>query len=224
MTSQTKPDKKWRFLGESAEYRAARDALTRAEIELRRQAERVAAQRRELPPGPPVAQDYTLIGAAGPLRLSELFGAHDTLVLYHWMYGPTMELPCPMCTSFLDAVEGNARQIAERVALVVAARSPYPRMAAFAAARGWRSLRLVSAAGSEFSSDFLAEDRSGGQNPILYVFQRKDGEVRLTWASEVLFAPSDPGQDARHLDLLWPLWGILDLTPAGRGPDWYPKL
>ncbi|HJZ76418.1 MAG TPA: hypothetical protein VKE51_32005, partial [Vicinamibacterales bacterium] len=43
-----------------------------------------------------------------------------------------------------------------------------------------------------------------------------DGVIRLHWASELIYAPSDPGQDPRHLGTVEPLWTLFDLTPAGR--------
>ena len=49
-----------RWDGESAGYREARTALLAEEIELRRQIQRVAQQRRSLPPGP-VAKDYRFL-------------------------------------------------------------------------------------------------------------------------------------------------------------------
>ena len=35
---------------------------------------------------------------------------------------------------------------------------------------------------------------------------------------------ADPGQDPRGAPDPMPLWTLLDLTPEGRGTDWYPKL
>ena len=55
-----------RIPNESAEYRAARTALLAEEIELRRHIERVAAQRRALPPGGEVRGDYRFMGEDGP--------------------------------------------------------------------------------------------------------------------------------------------------------------
>ena len=63
-----------RMPNESAEYRAARTALLAEEIELRRHIERVAAQRRALPPGGPVVGDYRFQGEDGPTDLAGLFG------------------------------------------------------------------------------------------------------------------------------------------------------
>src|SRR5216684_8785072 len=63
-----------RFPNESAEYRRAREALLTEEIELRRHIERVAEQRRSLPPGGEVKKNYALEGENGPAAFTELFG------------------------------------------------------------------------------------------------------------------------------------------------------
>jgi predicted dithiol-disulfide oxidoreductase (DUF899 family) len=56
------------------------------------------------------------------------------------------------------------------------------------------------------------------------VFVRRGGKVQLFWSSEMNLHPADAGQNQRHVDLLWPMWNALDLTPEGRGTDWYPSL
>jgi predicted dithiol-disulfide oxidoreductase (DUF899 family) len=212
-----------RFPGESAAYRAARDRLLEAEIALRRQVEAVAAQRRALPPGGLVPHDYLFQGEAGPVRLSELFGDKDVLLLYGFMLGPNMERACPSCTSIVDALDGEMRHVRQKVAIAVVARSPLPRLQAHARDRGWRDTRLLSSDGDSFHRDYHAEDAQGRQRPILNVFQRRDGEIRHVWATELAFVAPEPGQDPRHVDLIWPLWGLLDLSPEGRG-DFRPKL
>src|SRR5690606_38901724 len=88
---------------ESPEYRAARNALLVQEIESRRVAERAAELRRRLPPGGAVPEDYRFTGEEGPVTLSGLFGGHDTLVIYSYMFGPERKAPCPMCTSFMGS-------------------------------------------------------------------------------------------------------------------------
>jgi predicted dithiol-disulfide oxidoreductase (DUF899 family) len=213
-----------RFPDESADYREARTELLQAEIELRRQVERVAAMRRRLPPGGEVPQDYVFEGEEGPVRLSELFGPHETLVAYSYMYGPKMERPCPMCTAMLDGLEGQAVHIGQRASLVVIARSPYPRIRAFADERGWRRLRLLSSADNSYHRDYHGETDDGSQLPILNVFSRRGGRIRHTWASEMMFTPPDPGENQRHIDMIWPVWNVLDLTPEGRGEKTYTKL
>ena len=216
-----------RFPNESAEYRAARGELLEAEIALRRQTEAVAAQRRALPPGGKVPEDYVFAEGddARPVRLSQLFGDKQTLLVYSYMYGPAMTLPCPACTSMLDGLDGQAPHITARVALAVAARSPIARIREFAGQRGWRRLRLISSADNSYNRDYHGEDAKGAQLPVLNVFAKgADGAIRHTYCSELIFAPSDPGQNARHIDAIWPMWSAFDFTPEGRGAETHPKL
>jgi predicted dithiol-disulfide oxidoreductase (DUF899 family) len=218
------------FPGESAEYRAAREALLKAELELKLKTEEVAALRRRLPAGGKVPQDYVFQERAGTktrkVRLSELFGDKDTLVLYSFMYGPKMKAACPLCTSFLDGLEGQAHHITQSVALAVTAKSPIARIREHAKKRGWKRLRLVSDAGSTYHKDYLGETDNGDQQPMMNVFVKRDGQVFHFWGSEILWASdrAKDGLDSRHIDLMWPLWNVLDLTPGGRGETWYPKL
>ena len=222
------------FPGESPAYRAARTKLLQAEQELRRQVEAVAAARRGLPLGGPVPEDYVFEeGArdfndrrpARPVRLSELFApGKETLVLYNFMFSKEMEHACPMCSSFLDALDGNARQLEQRVNVAVVAKSPIERLRDFARARPWRNLRLLSSQKNAFNRDYHGDAEDGSQNSVIHTFVKRDGAVRHFYSSEMAFVPSDPGQNPRHIDLMWPLWNVLDLTPEGRGTDWYPKL
>jgi predicted dithiol-disulfide oxidoreductase (DUF899 family) len=211
-----------RFPNESPEYRAARDRLLEAEIELRRQTEAVAALRRELPRGGAVGEDYVFDEDGAPVRLSELFGGHDTLAIYSFMFPRALDddSPCPACSSILDSLDGAARHLSQRVALAVVAKAESPRVRDYARHRGWRHLRLLSSAGNRYNRDYLAEGADGAQWPILNVFARDGDEVRHFWASELMDAPRDPGQEPRHVDFIWPIWQLLDVTPAGRGTDW----
>src|SRR5437588_3866473 len=94
-----------RFPNESAEYRRARETLLAEEIDLRRHIERVAELRRALPPGGAVTKAYSFEGEGGAVKLSDLFGDKQTLVIYSYMFGPQREQPCPMCTSFMSTWE-----------------------------------------------------------------------------------------------------------------------
>jgi predicted dithiol-disulfide oxidoreductase (DUF899 family) len=85
------------FAGESAEYRKAREASLAEEIEFRRHMTRLAEQRRALPPGTVIAKNRFKDANGAETGLEDLFGDHDTLVTYFWMYGPDRERPCPMC-------------------------------------------------------------------------------------------------------------------------------
>ena len=48
----------------------------------------------------------------------------------------------------------------------------------------------------------------------------------IFWGSELFGYKGDLAWQghARHVDAIWPLWNVLDLTPQGRGTDWYPKV
>jgi len=213
-----------RFPNESQEYRRARDALLAEEIELRRHIERVAEQRRALPPGGKVTKDYRFDSERGPVGFADLFGDKQTLVLYSYMFGPQRERPCPMCTSLLSAWDGEARDVEQRVALAVVARSPIERLIAFKKERGWHSLKLYSDTTGEFSRDYHALSAEGSDDPGFNVFTRRDGAIRHFWSGEMGSVTADPGQDPRGAPDLMPIWTILDATPEGRGADWYPKL
>ncbi|HST26271.1 MAG TPA: DUF899 family protein [Gaiellaceae bacterium] len=235
-----------RFPGESEEYRAARNRLLEAEIELRRATERVAAERRTLPPGGAVPEDYRFERAdgTGEVRFSELFEpGKDTLVVYSFMFprysgddrpgpeaGETARLPlaetlCASCTSILDSLDGAARHLTQRVNLAVVAKSAPDRIGNFARERGWRHLQLLSSRNNTYNRDYHAETEAGEQRPILNVFARDGDAFHHSWATELMFAPREEGEDPRHVDAIWPVWQALDLTPEGRGADWrFPLL
>jgi predicted dithiol-disulfide oxidoreductase (DUF899 family) len=213
-----------RFPNESQEYRQARDALLAEEIELRRHIERVAAQRRALPPGGEVVKDYRFDGERGPVTIAGLFGDKQTLVTYSYMFGPERDRPCPMCTSLLSAWDGEARDVEQRVALAVVARSPVQRLLGYKTERGWRNLKLYCDVDGEFSRDYHALGSDGGDIPAFNVFTRRDGTIRHFWSGEMGSGSADPGQDPRGAPDLMPIWTILDATPEGRGTNWYPKL
>jgi predicted dithiol-disulfide oxidoreductase (DUF899 family) len=224
-----------RLPGESEEYRRERDRLLEAEIQLRRQIEAVAAQRRGLPLGGEVPIDYSF-EAASPgsdavttVRLSELFAPDkDSLLLYSFMFLPTDDDPlgraCPSCTSIIDALDGAAPHITQRVNLAVSAKVPIAQFREHARTRGWRNVRLLSSAGSTYNHDYHTETETQAQLPVATVFVRRDGKIRHFWSSELMFAPRDPEQHPRHVDFIWPVWSVFDLTPEGRGADWEPRL
>lgn len=222
----------WRrpITGETDAYAEARMALLAEEIELRRHHERVAAQRRALPPGPEITKDYRFIDENGDdVGLPELFGRHATLFTYSWMFGPKRKRPCPMCTAFVGPLAANARDLMETVAVVVIGGSPVERQIAFALERGWRHLKFVQPVGDEFAHDFQslvpAPDGSGQwEIPSFAVFSKQADKVRLFWASQFRFELADPGQDHRGWTDLVPLWMCLDFTPGGRPADWHAKL
>jgi predicted dithiol-disulfide oxidoreductase (DUF899 family) len=231
----------YRFPNETPEYRLARRTLLEREVALRRQMEAVAEELRALPPGGAIPEDYVFdaVGADGApitVRMSELFRGGDTLMVYHYMFprhsaddrpgpssgplagAPLEEGPCPSCTALLDQWEGTVPHFEGLGGnLVVVARAPIERVAAFARHKGWKHLRLLSATNNGFRRDYGGDGPQGEPVPILTVFRRwPDGVIRLHWASELVQEPTDPGQDMRHLGTVEPLWTLFDLTPHGR--------
>jgi predicted dithiol-disulfide oxidoreductase (DUF899 family) len=238
--TETKQER--RFPGESAEYRAARDRLLLHEIALRREMEAVAAERRSLPAGGEVPEDYVFAGAEGEVRLSELFDpGHQSLAIYSFMFpryptdtragpagGSTAQLPleegpCPSCTAILDQLDAVIPHSKQAMSFAVVANAPLDRVLTFAKERGWRNLRLLSTAGNSYNRDYYGQSPEGYSQPMINVFQKDGGKVRHFWASEMLYAPTDPGQDPRHAGTLEPLWNLFDLTREGR-PKWDEQL
>ena len=228
------PSHSFRFPGESDSYRQARNQLLQAEIDLRRRVEEVAALRRQLPLGGEITEDYVFDEGSSDLSdtqsvkqvsLSQLFQpGKDTLAIYSFMYGPKMKAACPLCTSIIDALNGTAIHAGQRISLAVAAKSPLERIRAFARERGWNRLRLLSSASNSYNRDYYGENAEEGQQPSLNIFARRGGKIHHFWHSELVLARPDPGQNQRHVDMMWPLWNLLDFTPEGRGSDWYPRL
>lgn len=212
---------------EPADYRAARDALLAAEIDLRAQVERVAELRRGLPDGGDPPENYRFEellpeGGTRHVRLSELFEKPDAaLVVYSLMYGPDWQAPCPSCTSIVDGFAGVAHHVSAKVNFAVVSKAPPGKLKALAVEREWQhnDLRLLSASQCNYQRDYHAQagDDASKQLPVMNVFTQRNGQLRHFWASELLWADVD-GQP-RHVDLVWPLWNLLDLTPEGRGND-----
>ncbi|MBO0912217.1 MAG: DUF899 family protein [Acidobacteria bacterium] len=211
-----------RYPGETGEYRAARNALLAEEIDLRRQIERVAAQRRALPFGGKIAKNFEFVSETGPRLFSDLFGDKETLMVYSMMYGPERKEPCPMCTSFLSAWNGTAVNLRDRVSMAVTARSPIERLIEYKKHRGFANLLFISDQRSDFTRTYVSADDA--DIPGFSVFTRRDGVVSHFYTTEMSGAMADPGQDPRGAPDLDPLWLMLDLTPEGRGTSWYPKL
>lgn len=216
---------------ESTEYLSKREEVRQAEIELRKQRERVAALRRELPKGATI-QDYEFLEGPPSLndsdepvrnvRLSELFTAPDrSLVIYHFMYGKKQTSPCPMCTAWIDCFNGIAHHLAQNVDLAIVAAADPATLRSHARNRGWDKLRLLSAGGSTFKYDLGSEDREGHQDSTISVFTRdSDSTLRHFYSGHPWLADDIT---ERGIDELNPIWNFLDLTPQGRG-SWYASL
>ncbi|HEX5864813.1 MAG TPA: DUF899 family protein [Casimicrobiaceae bacterium] len=201
------------------------------EIALMRQGERVAELRRQLPEGASV-QNYVFeegpadLGAGDAptrtVRLSELFTGPDrSVVIYHFMYGKKQTNACPMCTLIIDGWNGVAHHLAQNVDVAIVAAADPTALRAHARRRGWDKLRLLSCGANTFKYDLRSEDREGSQDSTVSVFTRgKDGTLRHCYSAHPSMADDIK---ERGLDLLCPVYNILDLTRQGRG-DWYAEL
>lgn len=209
----------------SPQYVRARRDLQAAEQTLRDQIEEVARMRRALPDGP-VMPDYALTegprdldagGPGQPVRLVDLFGHRDALVIYHLMFHPDDDQACPMCSMWVDGLHGASHHIGRSAAFAVVGKAPLDKLRRWGRHRGWNGLRLVSSDRTSFNTDMHVEAPGGGQWPAVSVFSRAGTEVR-----HVLTQTADfPDRTGRGIDLLSPVWNVLDLLPAGLG-DWMP--
>ncbi len=152
----------------------------------------------------------------------------NTLVAYFWMYGPERKRPCPMCTNLLGPLNANADDLegsALRWRCWAAVRSK--RQIAFGLERGWHHLPFYQTVGDQYALDFGGLDPvKGWEYPVLAVFRKDHGTVRSGYSGkgEMTGEMADKGKDPRGGPDLAPLWTVLDMTPEGRGEDWYPKL
>jgi predicted dithiol-disulfide oxidoreductase (DUF899 family) len=202
-------------IGADAAFIAARTALADAERDLRDKIEHVAALRRDLPPGP-LLDDYVL--SEGTVALRELFGEHETLFVYHLMFDPSADEACPMCSMWVDGFQGVRAHLAQHAAVAVVAKAPLAKLRDWGARRGWTGLPLVSSYGTTFNSDVGAEDADGAQRPMVSVLRAEGDRVRHFYSAPASF----PDGAERGIDLLNPVWNVLDLLPEGRG-DWYAR-
>jgi predicted dithiol-disulfide oxidoreductase (DUF899 family) len=216
---------------ESEEYLAKREELRLAEIDLMRQRERVAELRRALPQGATI-DDYEfsegparLDAGDGPIstvRLSDLFsGPNRSLVIYHFMYGKKQANACPMCTLWIDGFNGVEHHVAQNVDFAIAAAADPATLRAYARKRGWSNLRLLSCGANTFKYDLGSEDHEGRQDSAISVFTKADdGALRHHYTSHPRMGPEI---NERGIDLLTPVYNVLDLVPQGRG-NWYSSL
>ena len=202
-----------------SDYTTAREELRDAELALMREREAVAELRRKLPLGP-VVDDYVFASADGDVRLSELFTAADRpLVLYHFMLGKAQAEPCPACSMWTDGWSAVADHLSESLDFAVVTAAPVDQMTDVVAVRGWDKLRWLGAADNSFKIDIGGEDEAGNQSPFLSVYELTGDEPRMTYSGGAHIV----GEHWRGIDLLSPVWHLLDLTRQGRG-DWFPSL
>jgi predicted dithiol-disulfide oxidoreductase (DUF899 family) len=154
---------------------------------------------------PQEVADYSFATTDGPVRLSELFGDKDTLIVIH-----NMGRACPACTMWADGYNGVLAHLEDRAAFVVTSPDDPATQAAFAASRGWR-FRMVSHQGTNFAADMGYRGDSGGWMPGISVFKKQGGRVL-----RVSDQPLGPGDD------FCSVYHFFDMIPEGPA-GWRPR-
>jgi predicted dithiol-disulfide oxidoreductase (DUF899 family) len=218
--------------GTREEWLAARVELLAEEKELTRRSDELARKRTELP-WVPVDKEYLFESGEGTKPLGELFDGRSQLLVYHFMFGPSVEgwpeAGCPGCSYTADSLDGSVVHLAHRgVTFVAVSKAPVERIDAYKRRMGW-SFPWVSYGESEFNLDFAVftdEGRRTGKgfnfgNPNyadvdmretelhgLSAFALEEGRVYHTYSTY-----------DRGTDVLNATWQLLDRTPKGRGDD-----
>src|SRR5919109_1589932 len=139
-------------VGTQEEWKAARDELLGEEKEPTRRGDELARKRRELP-WVPVEKDYRFETEDGAKTLDDLFDGRSQLLVYHFMFGPTYEAGCPVCSSIADTLAPQVPHLKDRDAtLLLASRGPLDKLLAYRERMGWR-IDWVSSGGSDFNRD-----------------------------------------------------------------------
>ncbi len=220
--------KTFRFPNESAEYRAERNELLEMEVRLRDEIEAVAEKRRELSLGGRLKEDYRFERLNGDGRVEtvsfeNLFGEHKSLLLYSMMFGAEWDAPCPSCTSIVDSINANGRAVQETAAIAVVAAASPEQLKQWGERRGWTQIELLSGMNNGYLLDYAGfETTDAGVVSAMNVFRRTPDGIFHFWASELVSRPLPSGHP-RHVDMIWPLWNLLDMTPEGRGDALVPK-
>jgi predicted dithiol-disulfide oxidoreductase (DUF899 family) len=154
---------------------------------------------------PEAVAGYTFATQGGTMRLSDLFGTKDDLIVIH-----NMGASCAYCTLWADGFNGVYDHLANRAAFVVCSPDAPETQQRFAAGRGWR-FPMVSHAGTNFAADMGYRSESGGWLPGVSVF-RRDGD-RIVRVSDTGLGPGDD---------FCPVWHLLDLLPGG-AKGWSPR-
>jgi predicted dithiol-disulfide oxidoreductase (DUF899 family) len=193
-----------------SEWQAARQQLLAKEKQATRDRDRLAAERRRLPMVR-IEKPYTFAGPAGKASLLDLFQGRRQLIVYHFMFAPSVEgwpsAGCPGCSMFADQIGHPAHLHARGVTLALISRAPLARIQAYRERMGW-NLPWYSSADSDFNDD-LGLSRPGSETFGLSVFLRDGDAVFRSYST-----------DGRGVEALGPVWTFLDLTPYGRQEAW----
>jgi predicted dithiol-disulfide oxidoreductase (DUF899 family) len=223
-------------IGTQEEWQAERDELLKAEKELTRRGDELARKRRGLP-WVPVEKNYGFETEGGMKSLADLFDGRSQLVVYHFMFGPTWEAGCPVCSSITDTLAPQVPHLKARdTTLLLASRAPLDKLLAYRGRMGW-GIDWVSSGDSDFNRDLGFQSTLEELKPFL------DGEIPVTVEQNARMCGTDvagyvsegPGLSAyalsdgtvyrtyvttaRGLEPAMAYYALLDRTPKGRAED-----
>jgi predicted dithiol-disulfide oxidoreductase (DUF899 family) len=222
-------------VGTREEWLAARVELLEREKELTRRSDELARQRQELP-WVAVEKEYAFEANDGTKTLKELFDGRSQLLVYHFMFGPTVdgwpEAGCEGCSYTADTLDGAIAHLPHHdVTFVAVSSAPLERLNAYKQRMGW-SFPWVSAGDSDFKLDFAVFTDEGRRSGTGFNFgTAKHGDIDLRdtelhgLSAFVLedgvvyhtYSTYDRGTDALNAT-----WQLLDRTPKGREDEAHP--
>jgi len=200
------------------EWLKARAALLAREKELTHLRDGLARERRQLP-WERVDKTYVFDAPQGRVTLADLFGKHQQLLVYHFMFGPDWDEGCKSCSFWADNFNGIWPHLAARdTAFSLISRAPIAKLEAYRKRMGW-TLRWVSSANNDFNYDYGVSQRPGEKEvrynygssrddeelPGISTFIKQDGTVFHTYSAY-----------ARGIDAVNGAYQLLDLTAKGR--------
>jgi predicted dithiol-disulfide oxidoreductase (DUF899 family) len=220
-------------IGTQEEWQAERDELLAEEKELTRRGDELAEKRRRLP-WVRVEKDYRFEAETGTKSLADLFDGRSQLLVYHFMFGPSFEAGCPVCSSIADTLAPQVPHVKARDAtLLLASRGPLAKLIDFRERMGW-AIDWVSSGGSDFNRDLGFQYTEEELKPFL------EGEIPATVEQNARMCGTDPlgyvtegpglsvyaladatvyrtyVSTARGLELAMVYYALLDRTPSGR--------
>ena len=188
------------------EWLVARKALLIKEKEATRARDRLNAERRGLPMVK-IDKQYFFEGPDGNVSLLDLFEGRHQLIIYHFMFDPSWDEGCPVCSFLVDNIGHLAHLHARDTSLALVSRAPLAKIESFKGRMGW-SVPWFSSYGSDFNYDFDATT-DDGENGGVSVFLLDGADIYHTYSTT-----------ARGNDILLGTYNYLDLTPLGRQESW----
>jgi predicted dithiol-disulfide oxidoreductase (DUF899 family) len=207
------------------DWLAARQRFLTKEKEFTRLRDELSRERRELP-WEHVKKEYAFESDRGRETLGELFGKHNQLIVYHFMYAPDWEIGCRGCSFWADNFNGIVPHLnARNVSLIAVSRAPLQKLQAQARRFGW-TFKWVSSLGNDFNYDYNVSFRPEAleRNAAFYNYSARKLDSTEMPGISAFFRDGDQiyhsySTYARGLDMLNTAYHYLDIAPQGRDEE-----